>query len=119
MAVSVYRFLWASAVVMVVAFTAGAVVLSGGWQAAAMGIALMAGSGVLMAAIALGVMGDAAPEPMVLPLSQPAQGGRVPPPKAAPAESVDGDRREPGRTPVSHRSEGRRRAGTSRERVRA
>jgi hypothetical protein len=59
MALRLYRVLWMAGGVMVGSLAA-AVVLRGGWQSAAAALALMAGSGVLTAAVALGVMGDGA-----------------------------------------------------------
>src|SRR4051812_49401274 len=60
MAVRLYRLLLTSAAVMIGALTA-TILVSGGWQAVAIAIALMAGFAVLTAVIALGVAEAAEP----------------------------------------------------------
>jgi hypothetical protein len=57
MAVHLYRLLLASATAMIGGLIA-TVFVSGGWQAITIALALMAGSGVLVALLALGVMAD-------------------------------------------------------------
>jgi hypothetical protein len=69
MAVRLYRLLLTSAAVMIGALTA-TILVSGGWQAVAIAIALTAGSAVLTAVMALGVMAEAA-EPVGAALQRP------------------------------------------------
>src|SRR5215467_13350283 len=57
MARILYRLLITNAAIMVAAFAA-VIVVSGGWQAVAAAIALMAGFGFLVVFIALGVLAD-------------------------------------------------------------
>src|SRR3954469_12568830 len=66
MAVRLYRLLLTSAAVMIGALTA-TILVSGGWQAVAIAIALMAGFAVLTAVLAIEVMGEAT-EPVRAPL---------------------------------------------------
>jgi len=63
MALLVYKSLWAGAVVFIGALIAGIAILSGGWQAVAFGIALMAGGGVLISYLILAVLSESDIEP--------------------------------------------------------
>jgi hypothetical protein len=100
MALHVYRLLWVSAAVMISSLVA-IIFVTGGWQAVAIGIALMAGFAVLTAVIALRLLAEE-PEPAPGPLRRPRTASghgleRAEGPKAAPEDVVPGSvlREEP------------------------